>query len=142
MQGFTLIEVLLSVAIIAILSGLSLPVYETFARRNDLDVAAQSTVETIRKAETFARGVNYDSVWGVYFTSASTTFFKGATYATRDTSFDEVVTLPGSITQSGLTEITFTKVNAIPSVTGTLTMTSSTNSVRTIVINGEGSLEY
>ena len=141
-EGFTIIELLLSVAVMTILIGLSLPVYQTFVRSNDLDLNTQVVADTMRRAETNARGVNRDSVWGVYFTSTTTTLFKGATYATRDTSFDETTTLPNSVSQTGLTEITFSKMNATPSTTGTLTLTSTTNTTKQVTINAKGMVNY
>lgn len=141
-DGFTLIELLLSIAVMTVLIGLSLPVYQTFVRSNDLDLNTQTVADTVRRAETNSRGVNGDSVWGVYFTSTTTTLFKGATYATRDTSFDETTTLPSSVSQTGLSEITFSKLNATPSATGTLTLTSSTNATRQVSINAKGMVNY
>jgi prepilin-type N-terminal cleavage/methylation domain-containing protein len=140
--GFTLLEVLLSVAIMSLLAGLSLPVYESFARRNDLDVTTQSTVNAIRRAESYARAVQGDSLWGVKFQASGMTLFKGATYAARDTSFDEVITVPGAVTVSGLSEVDFAKVTALPNTTGTVTLTSTTNDTRTITLNAKGMVDY
>ena len=140
--GFTLIELLLSVAIIGILSGLSLPVYETFARRNDLDLTAQSAVAAIRRAEVYARAVQGDSTWGVKFQSSGITLFKGSTYASRDSAFDETISLPGSIAISGLSEVQFAKLSAAPNTTGTVTLTSTTNDTRTLTLNAKGMVDY
>jgi len=41
-RGFTLPELLLSVAIIGALAGLSLPVYRSLMMKNDLDIAANT----------------------------------------------------------------------------------------------------
>lgn len=140
--GFTLIELLLSITIIGILSGLSLPVYESFARRNDLDITTQSAVNAIRRGESYARAVQGDSTWGVKFDSTGVTLFKGATYASRDTAYDETIDVPGSVTVSGLSEVLFTKLTAAPSTTGTVTFTSSTNDVRTVTLNAKGMVDY
>jgi prepilin-type N-terminal cleavage/methylation domain-containing protein len=140
--GFTLLELLLSVAIIGILSGLSVPVYESFARRNDLDVLTESTVAAIRRSETYARAVRSDSVWGVRFHNSGITLFKGATYATRDASFDETISVPGSMTVSGISEVQFSKLAAAPSTTGTVTFTSDSNNVRTLTLNAKGMVDY
>jgi prepilin-type N-terminal cleavage/methylation domain-containing protein len=140
--GFTLIELLLSITIIGILSGLSLPVYESFARRNDLDITTQSAVNAIRRGESYARAVQGDSTWGVKFDSTGVTLFKGTTYASRDTAYDETIDVPGSVTVSGLSEVLFTKLTAAPSTTGTVTFTSSTNDVRTVTLNAKGMVDY
>ncbi len=141
-QGFTLLELLLSVAILTLLTGLSLPVYESFVRRNDLDITTQSVALDVRRAETYARAVNGDSTWGMEFLSSSVVLFKGATYATRDSTYDETVPLPGSVTLSGTSEIVFAKLSATPSVTGSVTFSSTTNDTRTLTVNAKGMVDY
>lgn len=141
-QGFTLIEVLLSVTIISMLVGISLPVYETYARRNDLEITTQGTVAMLRRAAIYARAVNDDSAWGVRVESTKVTLFQGTNFATRDTAVDEVLLIPGSITPSGLTEIQFAKVSALPNTTGSITMISSTNDTRTVTINAKGTVDF
>jgi prepilin-type N-terminal cleavage/methylation domain-containing protein len=140
--GFTLIELLLSVVIIGMLSGLSLPVYESFARRNDLDVATLSVVNAIRRSETYARAVQGDSIWGIRFQSSAVILFKGATYASRDANFDESIDVPDSVTVSGLSEVQFAKLTAAPNTTGTVTFTSTTNDTRTLTLNAKGMVDY
>ncbi|HEU5121788.1 MAG TPA: type II secretion system protein [Candidatus Saccharimonadales bacterium] len=140
--GFTLIEVLLSTVIITLLVGLSLPVYETFVRRNDLDITAQSTVSALRRAQLNARAVKGDSIWGVARQASSIILFKGATYATRDVTYDEQISIPVSITTSGLSEISFTKLSGAPSATGSIVLSGSTNDVLTVTVNEEGMVGY
>ncbi len=140
--GFTLVELLLSVTIIGILTALSLPVYETFARRNDLDLTAQSVAGALRRAQVYARGNNYDSNWGVKFQSGSATLYRGTSYATRTSGFDETTTIPGTVSVSGLDDIQFAKLTGTPSATGTLTLTSTTNDSRAISLNAEGMVNY
>lgn len=141
-QGFTLLEVLLSVAIIALLTGLSMPVYETFMRRNDLDLTAQQLAASLRRAQTFARGVNRDSAWSVEIQPSAITLFQGTNFASRTQAYDEVVAIPPSITVSGLSEVQFTKLQATPNTTGSITLTSSANATRTVTINAKGMVEY
>lgn len=140
--GFTLLELLLSVTIIGLLAGLSIPVYESFARRNDLDLAAQNITSAMRRAETYARAENYDSTWGVKFQTGSVTLYRGTSYSTRTTGFDEVLAVPGSISMSGLDDIQFAKMTGAPAATGTLTLTSTTNDSRTITLNAKGMVSY
>lgn len=141
-RGFSLIEVLLSVAIISLLTGISAPVYASFQIRNDLDIAAQSIADMLRRAQTYSRGVNGDSQWGVAIQGGSATLFKGASYAGRDAAYDEVSAIPNSIAVSGLAEVPFTKLDATPTTTGSVTLTTSTNEVRTITINAKGMVTY
>lgn len=141
-RGFTLIEVLLSVAILTLLTGISLPVYESFARRNDLDVKTQTVVSAIRRAENYARHMRQDSAWGVEVLSTGVTVFKGSTYASRDQSFDEITPISGTTTVSGVSEIIFAKMTAAPNTTGTITLSSTANDTRAIVVNAKGMVSY
>jgi prepilin-type N-terminal cleavage/methylation domain-containing protein len=139
-RGFTLVEMLLSLGIIALLTGLSVPVYNTFLARNDLDITTQGIVAALRRAQTYSRAVEGDSQWGVAVVSGKAVLFKGATYAARDTAFDETTTIAANVTTSGLSEITFAKLTAAPSTTGTTTL-STVNETRTVTINAEGMVE-
>lgn len=140
--GFTLIELLLSVTILGILAGLSLPVYESFVRRNDLDLTAQSLVAMLRRAETYARTMNEDSAWSVEIQASTVTLFQGTNFGTRDTSLDETVSVPATITRGGLTEVQFTKFTAAPNTTGNITLSSTTGDTRTVSINAKGMVDY
>lgn len=141
-SGFSLIELLLSVMILTLLTGLSLPVLESFVRRNDLDLTTQSIASSVRRAATYARGVKADNTWGVRFTTSTVTLFEGASYATRNTISDETVPIPGSMTLSGTSEIVFSKLTAAPSGTASVTLNSTTNDTRTITVNADGMVNY
>jgi len=140
--GFTLVELLLSVVIIGMLTGLSLPVYESFARRNDLDITSQNVAMALRRAATYARASNYDSAWSVEVQASSIILFRGTVFASRNTVYDETVSIPGSIIPAGLGEVQFAKFSAAPNTTGIITLTSTTNDVRTITVNAKGAVTY
>jgi prepilin-type N-terminal cleavage/methylation domain-containing protein len=142
LQGFTLIEVMLSMACIAIIAGMSIPAYNAFQVKNDLDTAAVSLATSLRRAQALAQSRSGDSMWGVYAATGSILIYKGSSYATRDTSQDEVTTISPVITISGLKEVTFGKVWGVPVVTGTTTLMSLRNDTRTITINQKGMVDY
>lgn len=141
-KGFTLLEVVLSLAVIAVIAGISIPVYESFQVRNDLDITATTYAQSLRRAQILAEAVDGDIAWGVYIIGGSITLFKGTSYPLRDSSFDEVFTIPPSITPSGIAEIVFTKFTGLPQTTGIVTLTSNINETRTITINARGTVSY
>ncbi len=140
--GFTLVEMLLCVAIITLLVGVSLPISQSFVQGDDLNVATQSVVETVRRAQTYARTLDGDTNWSVEFQSGTVTLFKGTNFAGRDTNYDEAYSLPGSVTASGLGEVQFTKFTGIPNTTGTVTLTSTTTSTKTVTVNAKGVVSF
>lgn len=142
-KGFTLIEVLLSVVIISLFAGLSLPIYRSFQTKTDLELNTQNVAEMLRRANTYARATNGNSAWGVAISSNTATVFKGTSYAARDTTADETASIPSNIATSGITEVVFSKFAALPSTTGTITLTDSpTNSVKTVSLNAKGMVAY
>ena len=140
--GFTLIEILLAAALVMLISGFSIPLYQSFQVKNDLDITANTWVQTLRRAQVLAQAVDGDMSWGAKKVSASLVLFKGADYATRDTNFDEIFLVPTTIDASGVTEVVFTKFTGLPQTTGTTTLTASTAQTRVININAKGTLTY
>ena len=141
-RGFTIIEVMLSLAIIAVLAGISTPIYQSFQVRNDLDIATVTIAQSMRRAQVLSEAVDGDTTWGVDIRSGSITLYKGVSYAGRDTTFDELFDMPTSITPSGLGGIVFAKFTGLPQTTGTITLTSNANETRTITINSKGTVAY
>jgi prepilin-type N-terminal cleavage/methylation domain-containing protein len=141
-SGFTLLEVLLCVALLGMLVGISLPVYASFNDRNSLSIAAEQTASALRRAQVYARGAQGDTSWGVEVQSSAVTLFKGASFAGRDATYDEVTTIPGPIAATGLGEVLFAKLSGAPSTTGSITLTIDTNNIRTVTLNAKGMVTY
>lgn len=137
-----MIEMLLSIAIISLITGIGTPVYQSFQNRNELDVAAVTFAQSLRRAQVLARSSDGDTSWGVAVLSSSITLFKGASYASRDTDYDELSTMSDGITITGTSEYVFDKFTGLPTTTGTLTLTSVNNETRDITINDKGTISY
>lgn len=140
--AFTLLEVLLVVALITVIAGISIPAYQSFQNRNDLDIAASAFAQSLRRAQTLSQAVDDDTSWGVFAQNGSITIFKGAGYATRDTAFDEVFDISPSLALSGTSEYIFSKFTGEPSSAGSLVVTSINNETRTITTNTKGMVSY
>lgn len=141
-KGFSLIELLLSLAIISIIVMITIPIYGSFQARNDLTIAATTVAQTLRRAQILSQAVSGDSGWGVKIQTGSITLFKGAGYAGRDAGFDEIFAMPGNITPGGITEIVFNKFSGEPLAGGIITLTSVNNEIKNIAINGKGMVSY
>ncbi len=141
-RGFTLLEIALSVSILGMIFGMSIPMYRIFSVRNDLDIAVSTLVQDYRRAQTLSVLADGDSMWGVHVATGSILIYKGSSYASRDQAFDENTEIPTSIVVSGLTNVSFTKQVGLPQSTGTTTFTSITNETRNVTINQKGMVDY
>lgn len=139
MKAFTLIEILLVVIILAVLTGLSIPVSINFYKTQQLDVNVKGVVQSLRRAQLKAMSIESDSIFGVYLTNDSYILFKGSSFDARDISYDEVFDLPQVITVSGIQEIAFSKFEGVPvgALTGDIILNSNGDS-RIININEIG----
>jgi len=140
MKGFTLTEILIALFILAILLGLTIPVGLNLLRSEQLGTATDDVIQTLRRAESFARTQENDSSYGILFTSSDYTLFKGNSFATRDPAFDQVYELSRGVTASTTllgNEVKFEKLTGKPNNSGTITLTSGAGS-ETIEVNSIG----
>lgn len=141
-SGFTLIEVLLSLAIISIIVGITVPVYQILQNRTDLNSVRSALAQSLRRAQVLARSGASDSAWGVKAQTSTITLFYGNSYLTHDSSTDEVYEVPSNLIFSGVTEIIFSKLTGEPLTYGTTTMTSVNGEIKTIYTNAKGFVSY
>lgn len=135
-KGFTLLEIILVVALILFLFGISMPVYQTMLFGSEVESGNKILVSTLRKAQTQSMASVSDAKWGVKLFSNNLVLFKGDSYDARDSSADSAYTLPATFVISGPTEIVFSKKYGIPSATGTITL-SLNGKTANILINSK-----
>lgn len=95
---------------------LSFDFYRTYAFTS----VRSETVTTLYKARSRAMANINQSPHGVKVLSSPTSLviFQGSSYATRDTSKDEVIFPSSLVTISGMTEVVFSQISANATVTG------------------------
>ena len=122
----------------AILVLAAVPFFQSFSASHQLDVNAGDLLSVMRRAQSAAMGSKENSKFGVYFTTgagAGFIFFRGDSYAARDTEYDEVYNLPQAVSLSlnlgGATEITFSRLKGKPSVIGSITLANNNGETKT-----------
>lgn len=139
--GMTLLEVLLSVAILGIILGVTAPALFSLYHRNDLEADTLAVVSAIRRAQSLAIAGTNDSSWGVSVGTSSVLVFKGATYAARDQGFDETTPYGTTLAAAGTLQMVFSEQGGT-TTPATTTLTSQNGDVRTIVTNLYGTVSY
>jgi prepilin-type N-terminal cleavage/methylation domain-containing protein len=156
-KGFTLLELLLVIAIISLILVTSISITYSYYVRTQVDNSMSVLIETIRRAQTLSRSAVDDSAWGVKISEQSVILFKANdgdadgnpdsySQVSRDESLDREYKLPGEVTisNSGQVEMIFEKLTGEPSIGSLLTIqVNSTSSYsRQITINQLGAIDY
>ncbi len=142
--AFTLIEVLIVVAIVGILAAISVNGFGAFATRSGADASARVVLSALEEARARTLSAEGGTSYGVHFGSTTVTVFAGETYDAGDTS-NEVRTLRRAEISSvsltgGANTIVFARLIGTASATGTVTVVQSVDVTlsRTITIHESG----
>jgi len=146
--GFTIIELLTTIAILVILIAISVSSFLFFQKESDLNSSSEEIINALRRAQNKTLASEGNSQYGVYFdTSVSPrryTLFKGIDYSSRDSSFDEVHKLSKNIeiyeiNLSGENEVVFARITGAAFPSGDISLRLETNPTETKTIYIEGS---
>jgi len=135
--GYTLVEILLVVSLIAIISVSAFPVTRNFLDRNEYDSAFRLAINGIRSAQLYSQTGRHDTAWGVSFQSGAIVVYSGPTYAGRNPTFDETSPISTKISITGASEINFDKVTGNSPTSPTITISGNGFS-RNVIINRKG----
>ena len=140
MKGFTLIEILLALAILMLLLGITVPVGWNFFTSSAVQSERDTLISLITRARTYAITNKNSAPHGIAISAPSFTLFQGASYAARAAQFDEPFPRTNSVTITGPSELVVTPLSG-DTTPGTFTLSLGTTS-RTVSINSEGMMEY
>ena len=141
-NGFSVIELILVMGILTLLLSISIPPGITFYKTREFNVHKNGIVQSLRRAQLKAMSIEDDSPFGIYVSSGRQyVLFKGDSYATRDSSYDEIFDLPNNFQVLGVSEFVFSKLSGTTSNIGTTTLIADTFS-EDIHINELGRINY
>lgn len=136
--GFTLVEMIMVIALLAVLAAFSTPFYVSFVRRNDLSIAARAVGLAINNAEIHSQGILLDQAWSVRVQQGSVTVYLGTNYVTRDQAWDITTKIRSNISFTGTTDFTFSRGTGLPTQASSITLRNINNETRTVSVNAKG----
>ena len=141
MKSFTLVEILIVIAILGGLAGLAFPIMRSLLIANYLTSSSEEIVQYLRQAQTNAINGVGDSRWGVFFDQSNNKFtlFRGDFFG-QDHSYDLVAELPNSVKIKTDLEIVFEKTSGKTNECS-LTLEGLNNQAKNIIINEYGVIE-
>lgn len=138
-RGFTLVELLLVVSLLALLGASSFGIGRQYLLRYRHQATVRLFKAQLSTAQTHARAARNASDWGVNIASQEVVLFSGSNFASRDTSQDFSVTFPTGVSISN-NEIVFAKNTGIPN-SETVFQINSPHGSTTVTINAVGAIQ-
>ncbi|MDD2807537.1 MAG: type II secretion system protein [Patescibacteria group bacterium] len=142
MKGFTLVETILVLAMLVIISGLSIPFIQSFNASSDLYTYSDQIEKFVRKAHDQARSGLNGSAWGVYFNSSAhqIILYRGDRYVTRDSDYDLALNYPApySVSTDFGTDLNFKAYAGTPDNVGIITVLGPTAAAKNFTVDDLG----
>jgi prepilin-type N-terminal cleavage/methylation domain-containing protein len=142
-RGFTIMEVLVVIALMAVIALIVTPVLTSRVGTNVIDGTAKKAADILYEAQTSAMAGRNGVRYGVRFEASRVTMFEGASYSGADPN-NLVYAFPTAVTAStiaitgGGADIIFSSHKGIPVQTGSITFTDTGGNAKTLTINGAG----
>lgn len=138
-KGFTALELLLSIAIIAVIMAASIPFYFSFYAKSKNESLTKEILSSIYRTKLKAMASENDDSWGLAIAKDSKiTIFRGTNYSTRNQLYDEVVDIESGTAFTSSPEIIFAKSSGLTDTAKTISFTDSNNNTITINIDTYG----
>ena len=97
MKGFSVIEIIIVIAIISMVGSVSMVTYSTMKKVGDTKHATYVFVDALKEAKNKAKMMDHDTDWGVNIVNTTVVVFSGASYLTRISNQDKIYTIPNNL---------------------------------------------
>src|SRR3989338_5233526 len=149
-DAFTALELIIVIAIGAIIMGTTFFSLSSFLARTGLDTARKEIIRLVRRAHDNSVFRFKDSQWGLNFddTAGTITLFTGPNFAARDSQFDSIYLLQKSIALNSIAltgggkEIVFRKTDGYTAQNGSIHLRDNRPIITIITINQWGQINF
>jgi len=141
-EGITLIEVIIVVVLISFIASLGLSIGIDVYRSSSLAAERDLLISALERARNLAVTNVGGSAHGVYVEDDKHTIFRGASFASRDITYDLTIVNTSLVTATGTVEFVFEQLSGDGLATGTIMITDDRGVSRTVTVNKEGGLDW
>lgn len=124
--GFTLVELLVTISIAAMIAGLSISTFVSFSRTNFVEGNTEAIVSQLRQAQSQTVNALNGDQYGVHITSTSSTLFVGSAYQSGNASNTVFSFYSGVIAIATPSDFVFQKLWGT-TTSGTISVYASSN---------------
>jgi prepilin-type N-terminal cleavage/methylation domain-containing protein len=138
--GFTLIEMIVVIAIITVLFGVSVPFYGYFQTYSAIESTKNEVSELLRLTQARAIGGKNQSNHGIYFLSDYYVLYQGDDYISRDPNYDQTFDMSNNIVFTETAEVNFEQKTGLPESAATIVLQNTKVNISediTIAISGK-----
>lgn len=146
-KGFTLLEVLIVIAILAVLTAVSSPIYRSFVKSSELGSVSKTIISFLKEARSKSMTGNLGLRWGVHFVNGSADYYESFStptdYSDGSKNVVSTVYLPLGVNFSEpvtTSDIIFGKIIGTTTATTTVTFTSPNNESKTVTVSPIGNI--
>jgi prepilin-type N-terminal cleavage/methylation domain-containing protein len=151
-SGFTLVEILLVIAIVSIVSAVTIGTYRGLIKKTEVDLTANNIIFDLKRAKANSLGGVDNRSWGVHFVNSSTSsdyyeiFSTPTNFANPSVTIEDASFLPDTVyftdpsDIAGSKDIIFEKIRGTLSVDGAIGLSSVDNFSRSITVNQIGNI--
>lgn len=148
-NGFSLIELMLVIAILVILATIVNGYYVNYLKNTQLDSSGKLVVSTLTKARDRAMAGENDRKWGVHFVNGADDYYEffssPADYANASTSVMETIFLDSGVSFStpasgASSTVIFTKISGT-TTPASVVLISSFGGTSTVSVSAQGRVE-
>ncbi|OHA84332.1 MAG: hypothetical protein A2937_01170 [Candidatus Yonathbacteria bacterium RIFCSPLOWO2_01_FULL_47_33b] len=141
-KGFTILELLMVISIIAVLAAIIMLSFTSFRNSSALQTTSENTISILNKARSNTIGSKDGYQYGVHFGTNDATLFRGATFVVGDSSneiyaLDVAVQVSATSFTGGGSEVLFQKFTGKTDQYGTITLQVSSDPTKTVTISIE-----
>ena len=138
LSGFTLVEIIVIITILAILTFISINVLKNFRDHEALTKSASLIVETLRQAKNLTLNSKDSYEYGVHFNTNDMVLFRGSTYPIGSSTnitydFNSSVVVSNTTLNGGGSDIIFKKLSGETNNNGTITLTSELSKTSQVI---------